>query len=50
MDREPKYYIKRHHTSAFNRVLQSAKTQGLITFGMAVSVGQATTQLEKTVK
>jgi hypothetical protein len=50
MGREPKYYTQRHHASAFNRVLQSAKTQGLITFGMAVSVGQATTQLEKTVK
>ena len=36
MGREPKYYTQRHHASAFNRVLQRAKTQGLITFGMAV--------------
>ncbi len=38
MGREPKYYTQRHHASAFNRVLQRAKTQGLITFGMAVPV------------
>jgi integrase len=37
MGREPKYYTQRHHASAFNRVLQRAKTQGLITFGMAVA-------------
>jgi integrase len=36
MGREPKYYTQRHHASAFNRVLQRAKTQGLITWGMAV--------------
>ena len=36
MGREPKYHTQRHHASAFNRVLQRAKTQGLITFGMAV--------------
>lgn len=38
MGREPKYYTQRHHASAFNRVLQRAKTHGLITFGMAVPV------------
>ena len=38
MGREPKYYTQRHHASAFNRVLQRAKTQGLITFGMVVPV------------
>jgi integrase len=38
MGREPKYYTQRHHASAFNRVLQRAKTQGLITWGMAVPV------------
>ena len=38
MGREPKYYTQRHHASAFNRVLQRAKSQGLITFGMAVPV------------
>jgi len=38
MGREPKYHTQRHHASAFNRVLQRAKTQGLITFGMAVPV------------
>jgi integrase len=38
MGREPKYYTQRHHASAFNRVLLRAKTQGLITFGMAVPV------------
>jgi integrase len=38
MGREPKHYTQRHHASAFNRVLQRAKTQGLITFGMAVPV------------
>jgi len=37
MGREPKYHTQRHHASAFNRVLQRAKTQGLITFGMAVT-------------
>jgi integrase len=36
MGREPKYHTQRHHASAFNRVLQRAKTQGLITFGMSV--------------
>ena len=38
MGREPKYHTQRHHASAFNRVLQRAKTQGLITWGMAVPV------------
>ena len=38
MGREPKYHTQRHHASVFNRVLQRAKTQGLITFGMAVPV------------
>lgn len=38
MGREPKYHTQRHHASAFNRVLQRAKTEGLITFGMAVPV------------
>jgi len=41
MGREPKHYTQRHHASAFNRVLQRAKTQGLITFGMAVPAMRA---------
>ena len=40
MGREPKYHTQRHHASAFNRVLQRAKTQGLITSGMAVPAMQ----------